>query len=315
MVVYTRSALVSLSTNDNLVTDNRPPIETPTLSPSSHPVIATPIPGNQPTLCPTPAIPFDVSHGDENTLPSTTDTPAILLSTEATTTAQPPATSTQSPPPNVAPEHPPAGLDQIIEDLAAAPVTAGAAFASSTSVCSPQYSKKKERTISEFKFALKKMSPKYDEILKPAVHVPSFFVKKNVESLFVVLSGQGDKRKKVQVLNEMLIDWVAEKSNKNGGYPTPATITNSVRTLLAATKDQFSWDFSMNDFKFDGGFNGFFKHLCAERQRMDVSFPCSAAATAAQLQSQLNCKQKYFPFHNNKNMHSPFFTLPYLFNW
>ena len=114
MVVYTRSALVSLSTN-YIGTDSRPSIETPTLSPSSlHPVIATPtIPGNKPTSCPTPP-PFGASHGDENTSPSTTDTPVILLSTEATTIAQPPATCTQSPPATVASEHPPAGLDQMI---------------------------------------------------------------------------------------------------------------------------------------------------------------------------------------------------------
>ena len=167
-------------------------------------------------------------------------------------------------------------------------------------MCSNAYKKKKERTIREFRDALKKMSPKYDPLLKEAVDVPTFFKQKKIESVFVMLSGQEERRKKVQVLNEMLIDWIAEKSNKNGGFPTPATITNAVRTLLAATKDQFNWDFSLNDFKFDGGFNGFFKHLCAERQRANVS-----KKTAAQLLSHAG-----FSFHSFQSL--TFF--PFIFN-
>ena len=299
MVVYTRQALATLSSQE---ANNCPNLETSLVASPTTPRLS---PYNVATSHRLPTPP-PASFGDENAPPPSDST---LHDPSSPTDAPAAVTPEASIPPSIQEISPsadspvmPSGssLDSAIAELASAPATAGAAFASNTSVCSNAYKKKKERTIREFRDALKKMSPKYDPLLKEAVDVPTFFKQKKIESVFVMLSGQEERRKKVQVLNEMLIDWIAEKSNKNGGFPTPATITNAVQTLLAATKDQFNWDFSLNDFKFDGGFNGFFKHLCAERQRANVS-----KKTAAQLLSHAG-----FSFHSFQSL--TFF--PFIFN-
>ena len=98
--------------------------------------------------------------------------------------------------------------------------------------------------------------------------------------VFSMLSGPEFKAKKVKILNDILIDWVSDKKKlaKNvmtqghtTPYPTPATLNSMIRAFLAAAKDQFKWEFSTSDFNFEGGYNGFFKALCKERQKMDVS--------------------------------------------
>ena len=99
--------------------------------------------------------------------------------------------------------------------------------------------------------------------------------------VFVLLSGKAERRSKVCVLNQMLINWVAEK--ENGGtrrrtgpsgiskWPSPATLNTMVRTFFAATKDYYGWDFLVKDFNFEKGYNGFFRLLVEQRQREDVS--------------------------------------------
>ena len=74
----------------------------------------------------------------------------------------------------------------------------------------------------------------------------------------------------------MLIDWIGSKRKTNAKqgekqFPHPATLNSTVRAFLAATKDMYNWHFTLADFKFDGGFNAFFKTLCAQRQKEYVS--------------------------------------------
>ena len=81
-------------------------------------------------------------------------------------------------------------------------------------------------------------------MVEDAQHVPDFFPPSTtVAVVFVVLSGPGNKRKKVFVLKEMLIDWIQEKENKSSNgrnkYPSPSTINTSVRTFFAATKELY----------------------------------------------------------------------------
>ena len=99
--------------------------------------------------------------------------------------------------------------------------------------------------------------------------------------MFVLLSRKGDRRNKVWVLNQMLIDWVTEKENcstrrccgPNGmsKWPSPATLNTMVQTFFAAMKEYYRWDFLTKDFNFEWGYNGFFKQLVELRQREDVS--------------------------------------------
>ena len=106
-----------------------------------------------------------------------------------------------------------------------------------------------------------------------SMNVPAFFRCKEIEEVFVMLSGEDEKRKKVLVLNDMLIDWVGEKKkvNENGTskYPSPGTLNGMVRSFFAVTKDQFNWTYSPNDFKFDGGYNGFLRpYVKSDRLKM-----------------------------------------------
>ena len=52
----------------------------------------------------------------------------------------------------------------------------------------------------------------------------------------------------------------------------PSTINTYVRNLLAAGREYYDWHFTFKaDLSFDGGFCAFFKRLCSERQKKDVS--------------------------------------------
>ena len=167
-------------------------------------------------------------------------------------------------------------LDSTIADLKAEPLTTGCARAVNASMCSAQYDRKKKQVLCEFIEALCRHQ-KYSGMVEDAVDVPDFFPPSTtVAVVFVVLSGPHNKRKKIFVLNKMLIDWIQEKENKcsngqNNKYPSPATINTSVRTFFAATKELYHWDFSSKDFNFQGGYNAFFKDMCANRQKEDVS--------------------------------------------
>ena len=217
MVVYTLKYFANLA---NQEVWRRPSIEFPTDTPANPPATNTISPTNHPTRLPTPP---PASHGDENA----THIPAgVSLRDPSPPTAAPAAISLDSIPTIPTPNEPPvisvapseSTLDSAIEELAAAPVTPGAAFVSNTSVSSMPYKKKKARTIRELRDSLKKMSPKYDALLKDVKEVPTFLKQKKIETIFVMLSHQGDRRKKIQVLNGMLIDWVVEKQIKMVGF-------------------------------------------------------------------------------------------------
>ena len=97
-----------------------------------------------------------------------------------------------------------------------------------------------------------------------------------MEILFILLSGPDDKRKKVGILNNMLVDWVASARKKNPPrtgsiFHSPSTLNFMVRSFFASTKSYYNWCFSYGNFNYDGGFNGFFKALCDQRQKDDVS--------------------------------------------
>ena len=52
----------------------------------------------------------------------------------------------------------------------------------------------------------------------------------------------------------------------------PSTINTYVRALLAAGREFYDWHYSLKtDLSFEGGFCAFFKRLCSERQKNDVS--------------------------------------------
>ncbi len=168
-------------------------------------------------------------------------------------------------------------LDQMVSDIQHAQDTPGVSFAKSTTNNSPGYIQQRRRIVTDFVESLWKQSPKYDTYLvRTTKDVPSFFPSQEVELLFVLLSGPAEKRKKVMILNEMLVDWVATARKKSTGrsgsiFHSPATLNYMVRSLFSSTKEYYHWLFCYGDFNFEGGFNGFFKTLCANSRKDDVS--------------------------------------------
>jgi hypothetical protein len=105
---------------------------------------------------------------------------------------------------------------------------------------------------------------------------PSFAVQDLTEKLFVLLHGEGNKAEKVRNLNAMLINWVKDKKlvhppKVGSPYPAPSSLNTMVRTFFAAAKDYYDWSYSQKDFAFNGGYNGGFVALVAERRKEDVS--------------------------------------------
>ena len=238
---------------------------------------------------------------------ASTTVPAAAAST--TVPAPPVAAAAAAASTTTAPPVPPlACLDDVIRDLKTAPRTAGLEIAESSSMCTRNYDAKKRKLMREFVDALRAKAPKYDTLILPSKDKPEEFPPGDVAEVFVLLSGPEEKRKKVHVLNQMLIDWVAEKENKvsrtgNGGgnrFPTPSTLNCMIRTFFAATKSTYGWEFGVTDFQFEGGYNGFFKELCLRRQKNDVSkndflFKRNLSNSSVNSPSFLLCSMTFLP--------------------
>ena len=161
--------------------------------------------------------------------------------------------------------------------------TPGMRYAAGSSIHSSGYCSKKKIVIRNFIEGLRLAAPKYNAFLKRASNVPEWFTYEADEAVFVLLSPfEKNKKKKIRILNEMLIDWVngmvktpsakeAKESKASARWHSPGTLSTTVRSFLAATKEFFGWDFMVSDFKFDGGFNAFFKQLVEDRRKIDVS--------------------------------------------
>ena len=96
-----------------------------------------------------------------------------------------------------------------------------------------------------------------------------------MEIVFVALAGPGDHIRKVHILSDMLVDVIGnlqmDKAIKGCWWHQPSTINVMVRNLLGACKEYFDWHFTIADFNYEGGYNGFAKELFAKRQKQDVS--------------------------------------------
>ena len=170
-------------------------------------------------------------------------------------------------------------LDSALAHASACSTTPGMTRAAIASIHSDGYCSKKRAVIRSFIENLADRAPKYNKFLKTTNRYPDWFVFDGpVENVFVMLSpsGSGDRMKKIKTLSEMLIDWVdGLEMKKTGGkkkkWHAPSTLNVMVRSLLAGCKDFFGWEFSISDFKFDGGFNAYFKDLVETRRKEDVS--------------------------------------------
>ena len=162
-------------------------------------------------------------------------------------------------------------LDSAIDDMQSYGESENAAFAQGTSANSSSYAIRKTKLVIEFVAASKKLTPHYDKFLTCTKNLPSHFTMPKAEVLFLMLGGKEDRHKKVRTLNVMLIDWIGSRRKVDGGYPSPSTINSDLRCFFAATKDYFDWDYTHADFKFDGGYIGYFTTMIAKRQKEDVS--------------------------------------------
>ena len=240
--------------------------------------------------------------------PTTTDTTTAAVPSPTTTTPHSHAPSCHTPTNPYAPSHvnvhPPTtgdDLDIIIQDLKDTPVSAGAALAAKSTVCLKAYTAKKKKLVCEFLLAMQKKTPKYNTLLEHAKNKPSHFPPGPIVSAFVLLSRSEKKREKTHMLNSILIDWIAEKTNprmktKKGRskFPTPATLNNTIRLFFAAPKERYRWEFTSKDFNFDGGYNAFFTQLVKMCQRDNVS-------------TSINCCLS--SLHHQYVFHSPFVPL------
>lgn len=154
------------------------------------------------------------------------------------------------------------------------------ARAAATSVNVPKYQGAKRKILNDFIEALRRESPKYDDLLKPTDQIPVSFrlgndsvARQHIEQVWVLISGPDNKNAKVNLVNKMLIDWIGnmKKQKGEGKFHSPASINTMVRRFLSATKSHFDWHITQADFSFDGGYNGFFRDLCATRLEEDVS--------------------------------------------
>ena len=213
----------------------------------------------------------------------------------STNTVTPPTNNTEVPPGN--PNH---SLFEIasalrtieLKEMEGGRMVSGGAVAQAAASTNnvPSYSGAKKKIVNDFIESLRKMSPKYNHLLERTSEIPcSFRIKsKEVEKVFVLLSGPNDKTAKVNLLNKLLIDWVGNLEIKRGAaaatskntnnkkrkrHHQPSSINTMTRRFFAACKGAFDWHFTTNDFTFDGGYNGFFRDLCDKRLTEDVSQP------------------------------------------
>ena len=262
-----------------------PRVVVPPLPPCS------PFPSSAPPSTPPSAAPSNPPR------PSSPTTAAPTMASEPstvapTTTHQPPA-SLPNPSANLNSDAIPS-LDTISKAhsafLSSNPPTNAVKLASGALAVSKTYGKRRKKTLIDFVSALKKMGEKYAMLLTKTSQIPPSFNtnETSIEKVFVALSGTEGRRQKVRLLSDMLIDWVSnlevkkvvKKSNSKKGSPdkkkyhAPATLNVLIRNFLAAAKEYYDWHFTMADFNFEGGYNGFFRLLMEERQREDVSCYC-----------------------------------------
>jgi hypothetical protein len=152
----------------------------------------------------------------------------------------------------------------------------GAHFAKGTTYHYKKYTDRKKKILDEFVNNFKNYGSKYKKFLGITSDELEYFPSQEpVEKLFVLLSGKENMPWKVEILNQMLIDWVKDKrlvTAKHGThYPAVSSLNTMVHTLFAASKDYYKWCFTSKDFSFDGSYSGFFAALCAEWRKEDVS--------------------------------------------
>jgi hypothetical protein len=134
----------------------------------------------------------------------------------------------------------------------------GARFAKGTTYHSKKYMDRKKKILDEFVNNLKNYGSKYEKFLGITSDIPEYFPSQEpVEKLFVMLSGKENMPWKIEILIQMLIDWVKDKrlvTAKHGThYPAVSSLNTMVHTLFAVSKDYYKWCFTSKDFSFDGG--------------------------------------------------------------
>ena len=111
-----------------------------------------------------------------------------------------------------------------------------------------------------------------------------------------------NRKERLKILNQMLIDWVSgmklKRSKGKKKWHSPASINVTIRKFFSACKEYCGWDYTISEFAFEGGFNGFFMSLCEKRQKIDVS---------KMNEEEHCCDKSFFLF-----IHSPF-SLFFLF--
>ena len=89
----------------------------------------------------------------------------------------------------------------------------------------------------------------------------------------VMPDNDGDERSKVKLVNEMLVDFAASMKLAKPGkgscpYLQPSTQCQYLRSLLAGMKDDYGWDFTLDQsFNFKGGVKTVLDHLFQKRRK------------------------------------------------
>ena len=163
-------------------------------------------------------------------------------------------------------------LDQAIHEMKSHPKGEALNYAKKTSQNTPTYNLRKKKVLEMFTQSLEG-NPRFAQFLE-LTDAPSHWPVARARKVRVMLRGEDEKRKKVSIVNDMIIEWISKKRKVSPSgkeeYPAPGTLNSLVRTFLAATK-VYDWNYTLHDFKFDGGFNGFFKSMCKDRQKENVS--------------------------------------------
>ena len=93
----------------------------------------------------------------------------------------------------------PLTLDHAIQEMKAHPKSSTVTFAEKTSSNSDSYALRRRKIVCEFLDGLASAAPRYNHMLKKTRNVPAYFPPGEHEVVFVVLCGEDNKRKSVNL--------------------------------------------------------------------------------------------------------------------
>ena len=100
-------------------------------------------------------------------------------------------------------------LDQAIHEMKSHPMGEALNYATKTSQNTPTYNLRKKKVLEMFLLSLEG-NPRFAQFLE-LTDAPSHWPVARAPKVWVILRGEDEKRKKVSIVNDMLIKWISKK--------------------------------------------------------------------------------------------------------